>query len=325
MYKIFAAIFIILVLFLILNYCRKKQIIERVSHMPMPEKCKLLNQLSKPFGFCYDARQDVFSTRIDAWQKTFGYGRLYDMAASSMNMILDTEPIYFNYRHRTWLIQFWKGQYGITTGAEIGVYHADSVIAPMLRDQTIFQAVPEEEMLPLRIQLSSRRHPLFYFFKDHWWLTGFCIGKWCPPSHLEAKYAVTFPDMEMCDSFLASLTKIGYTWNELQLEGTTVYFTFSTPRTPDSSSSPKWWQQYVLWKDRLFCWFYQKLTSPFSCTADKLLYLYYYLPYAFRRTVCPRTFKKHTFLEKTYNNKTKCHSFRNCSSDDSSTDYRRTR
>lgn len=293
MYIAFPIILFIFILFLILNYYRKKRIICRVSHMSRCDKSQLLCEFSEPFGFYYNARQDVFSTRTDAWQKTFGYGRLYDQAAPSMNMIFDTEPVYFNYHKRTWLIQFWKGQYGITTGAEVGIYHADSMIPPLLRGQTIFHAASEDEMLPLRLRLSSHGQPLFCFAQKHWWLTGFDIGKWNSPSNLEAEYTITFPDIEMCDSFIASLIALGYTWNELQVEGTTVCFTFSTPRTPDSCTSPGWWRKYVLWKDRLFCRIYQKLTSPFSCTADKLLYLYYYLPYAFRRTICPRSFKKH--------------------------------
>lgn len=300
MYKILSIILIILILFLILNHCRKKRIICRVSQMSMFEKEELLNQLAEPFGFCYDAGQDVFSSRTDAWQKNFGYGRIYDLAAPSMNMVLDTEPVYFNYRKKTWLFQFWKGQYGITTGAEMGIYRADSIIPPMLRGQTLFQAADEEEMLPLRIRLYSHGRQLFCFTKKHWWLTGFSIGTLHSPSRLKAEYTIAFPDMEMCGSFLKSITALGYSWEELQVEETTVRFTFSVPKTPESSPSPGWRLRYILWKDRLFCKIYQKVTSPFSCTADKLLYLYYYLPYAFRRTVCPRPFKKQRFFKKTH-------------------------
>lgn len=299
MYIIFPIIFIILILFLILNYCRKKRIICRVSDMPEAEKCELINHLAKPFGFCYDAAQDVFSSRTDAWQRNFGYGRIYDLAAPSMNMVLDTEAVYFNYRKKTWLIQFWKGQYGITTGAEAGIYHADSIIPPMLRGQTMFQAADEEEMLPLRIRLYSHRRQFFCFTKRHWWLTGFCIGTWHCPYHLKAEYTIVFPNMEMCNSFLKSLTELGYSWEELQIEENTVRFTLSAPKASDASSFA-WRQRYALWKDRLFCKIYQKVTSPFSCTRDKLLYLYYYLPYAFRRTICPRTFQKHTFFQHTH-------------------------
>ena len=298
MYKILSVIFIILLFFLILNYWRKRRIICRVSQMSAYEKQELLNQLAEPFGFCYDADQDVFSSRTDAWQKNFGYGRIYDLAAPSMNMVLDTEPVYFNYQKKTWLIQFWKGQYGITTGAEVGIYHADSVIPPMLRGQTLFQAASEEEMLPLRIRLYSHSRRLFCFTRKHWWLTGFCIGTLHAPARLTAEYTIAFPDMEMCGSFLTGMTGLGYSWEELQVEETTVRFTLSVPKTPDSSPSPQWRRRYILWKDRLFCKIYQKVTSPFSCTADKLLYLYYYLPCAFRRTVCPRTFKKHGLFQK---------------------------
>lgn len=105
--------------------------------------------------------------------------------------------------------------------------------------------------------------------------------------------------MEMCNSFLKSLTELGYSWEELQIEETTVRFTLSAPKASDASSFA-WRQRYALWKDRLFCKIYQKVTSPFSCTRDKLLYLYYYLPYAFRRTICPRTFQKHTFFQHTH-------------------------
>ena len=153
MYKLLSIFILIAILFLILNHCRKRKIICRVRCMSLAEKCRLLNELAKPFGFCYDYRQDLFSTRTDAWQKDFGYGKLYDLAAPSMNMVLDTEPVYFNYQKKTWLIQFWKGQYGITAGAEMGIYHADTVIPPVLRGQTIFQAAEENEMLPMRIRL----------------------------------------------------------------------------------------------------------------------------------------------------------------------------
>lgn len=297
MYELFFILFIFLILLCILNYCRKKRIIHRVSNMSLAEKCELLNQLAEPFGFCYDLEQDIFSTRTDAWQKSFGYGKLYDLAAPSMNMVLDTEPVYFNYQKKTWLIQFWKGQYGITAGAEAGIYHADSIMPPMLRGQTLFHAAEDTEMLPMRIRLLSRDEQLFCFARLHWWLTGFLIGTWISPADLTAEYTITFPDSEMCGSFLTSLTELGYRWYEIQLEGNTLRFMFSSPKSP---ADPDWRRSYALLIDRLFCKIYRKLTSPFSATADRLLYLYYYLPYAFRKTICPRTFQKHVRKKSTF-------------------------
>ena len=51
----------------------------------------------------------------------YAYG--YDAAALAMNAIIDCEPIFFDYAGKTWLIELWKGQYGLETGCEIGVYN----------------------------------------------------------------------------------------------------------------------------------------------------------------------------------------------------------
>lgn len=74
-------------------------------------------------GFDYDSKKDAFYSTKDAWQKNFGYCHLYDVLAPEFRMIIDTEPIRFNYNNKNWLIAFWKGQYGIVTGAEIGIYN----------------------------------------------------------------------------------------------------------------------------------------------------------------------------------------------------------
>lgn len=293
MYILFPSVLLILILFFLINQHRKKKIICRVSGMSCYEKCCLLNLLAEPFGFCYDTGQDIFTTRTDAWQKSFGYGSIYDRAALSMNMIFDTEPVYFNYQKKTWLIQFWKGQYGINTGAEAGVYHADTTVPPALRGQTLFHAAEETEMLPIRIQLSSNGHRLFCYAARHWWLTGFVMGWWCDPSDLTAEITITFPDLEMRDSFLRSLTALGYQSRDFYAEDTTVRILFSEPKSCAAPSGTGWRKRYTLWKTRVFCKLFTKITSPFCCTVDRLLYLYYYLPFAFRRTICLRTYKKH--------------------------------
>ena len=62
--------------------------------MCMDEKCRLLKDLIEPFGYSYVLPQDIFTSRIDAWQRQFGYCRLYDEAAPHVNMILDCLPVY---------------------------------------------------------------------------------------------------------------------------------------------------------------------------------------------------------------------------------------
>lgn len=292
MYLLFPIIFLIMILFFFINHARKKRILCKLCSMSCCEKYELLNRLIKPFGFCYDQEEDIFSSRPDAWQKMFGYGAVYDKAALPMNMIFDTEPIYFNYGKKTWLIQLWKGQYGINTGAEIGIYHAEGTIAPMLRRQTIFTAVEEQEMLPLEIRLFFGNELLFTTTRTHWWLTGFCMGFWAPPSSLRAQIKITFPDSEMCDSFLRALTDLGYRPEEFCHDCSTVYLHFTRPKSICANLLwlNNWREKLALWRTKMLCILFLKLTAPFHCTVDRILYLYYYLPSVFRRIICLRSF-----------------------------------
>jgi hypothetical protein len=59
---------------------------------------------------------------MDALQRNFGYAYGYDFAALGMSFILDCEPIFFDYDGKHWMIELWKGQYGLESGCEIGVY-----------------------------------------------------------------------------------------------------------------------------------------------------------------------------------------------------------
>lgn len=249
------------------------------------EKTALLNGLMWPLGFFYDTCQDVISSTIDSWQREFGYQSLYDCAAPRFNMVFDCEPVYFDYDGRTWLIEFWKGQYGINTGAEIGVYHADTVLLPSQYAGTLFQSAFNEEMLPLSMELLLSGETLFTLERQHWWLTGFSMGKYCEPDMLEMKASLTFPDHEMMEGFLEGLTRAGYEKNDICVCGHTVSFAFSRPHTDNYTVLSCLHSRLSQWENRTFCRMFQRITRPFTCTSDRLLYLYYFLPFAFHHTL----------------------------------------
>ena len=73
-------------------------------------------------GFEYDPAQDIIYSRMDPLQRSFGYAYGYDVAALAMSADIDCEPIFFDYDGKHWMIELWKGQYGLETGCEIGVY-----------------------------------------------------------------------------------------------------------------------------------------------------------------------------------------------------------
>ena len=131
---------------------------QETDHLPhlrlsVPEKGYRLNCLLAPFGFEYQISQDIFVTRLDAWQRDYGYRSLYDRASPLLGMAFDCEPVYFDYQGKTWLLEFWKGQYGINTGAEIGIYRADTLLSPAQRPYTLFHTVPDEELPVFELEL----------------------------------------------------------------------------------------------------------------------------------------------------------------------------
>ncbi len=83
----------------------------------------------------------------------------------------------------TWLIELWKGQYGINTGCELGIYYADEIISPDKYSSTLFHSAKTEDMLEVSLHLNkldSKNHSRYIRLGDmqkkHWWLTIFKMG-----------------------------------------------------------------------------------------------------------------------------------------------------
>lgn len=303
MYLTFGIIFFILLFFFFCNFWRKKSIIKKLCCMSSDEKEILLSSLTIPFGFHYCDFQQVFSSTVDAWQKEFGYCTIFDKAALGFHIVFDYYPIYFVYQGKTWLIEIWKGQYGITTGAEIGIYHADRILHKHELDKACFQAASQEEMLYISYDFydisSSSKNQQFYqeellarMSKRHWWLTSFCMGRFSNPAYLSMHITINFPDCTMRDAFLQGLNDSGYNTHAVSIACNRVAFWF---HQAPHASKPSWFRRlrirFAQWMNCFWCRVYLWITKPFCNTIDKLLYLYFYLPFAFRRILLPRKFK----------------------------------
>lgn len=246
------------------------------------EKIRLLDELAMPFGFSYLCQEDILTSTQNAWQRQFGYCSLFDQSASRFHMIFDCEPIYFSYDNQTWLIEFWKGQYGINTGAEIGIYQADAQVSPDNYSKILFHSISDNELLPLSMELFYQGKRLFSVTEEHWWLTGFCMGRYTRPEELVLNCSLTFPNHCMMQSFVSGMLQAGYKSCDLNICSLTVSFCFSSPKTkqPAACRLRIWWSSL---QNRLSCLIYCIITRSCGCTLDRILYLYYYLPAAFRR------------------------------------------
>lgn len=290
MYLFFALFFLILLFFVCLNFWRRKKIIKKICTMCMKEKCHLLDELIKPFGYSYVLSQDIFTSRIDAWQRKFGYCSLFDEAASRFSMVLDCLPIYFPYQNRTWMIEFWKGQYGINTGCEIGVYHADRILTDDELAQTLFQCADDENMLKMSLTLFKDSGEIASLCEKHWWLTAFSMGSFSNPNNLSLRASIVFPSGKMAAAFANGLMRAGYQPEDIQHCCNTVTFIFSDSVQPRDILK-RLQRRIAQWINHFWCRVYLFVTRPFHLSIDRILYLYYYLPFAFRKMLHIKKYK----------------------------------
>lgn len=178
-------------------------------------------------GFKYDPYQNLFYSTKYAWQKSLGYTRFYDIMAPFGRMNLDTLPITFSYQDKNYLIVFWKGQYGIVTGAEIGIY---GTFEQNITRKTIYQPITDEEMLLMQFTLYKNGKELLRIKNKHWWLAAFKLGLFSKPKELTMDLSITFPNKEMLSSFLDGFCKHGYTYRDYKVIDTTFYFVYQKPK-----------------------------------------------------------------------------------------------
>lgn len=314
MYIFFSIFFIFVLLCFFLNHRRKVCIIKKVCSIPQTEKYQMLNELIKPLGYQYHPCQDIFISTLDAWQREFGYTHSYDCFAPFFNMVFDSEPVYFNYEGRTWLIELWKGQYGINTGAEIGIYCADKIVPPNKRNRELFHTISDEDMpifsMNLIRNVKREEQDIANISMEHWWLAAFRMGCFSKPCNLCTDFCITFLDCDMMHAFANALIRLGYDACSLHICGLRICFSFRTPKTPvPCGFLTRPVRCVAQWKNRIFCRLYLYVTRPFCCTSDRLLYLYFYLPFIFRRCLRLRRCRKYSHSKR--KNKNRCR--RHCS------------
>ena len=231
-----------------------------------------LDKAIETAGYSYDAKQDIFYSNMDAWQRNLGYCQLYDEAAAPLGMIIDCEPIYFEYGGKRWLIEFWKGQYDLTLGCEIGIYTTTEpdLYIPGVFEGPFYKCASNEDRLKMSYSLKKNDKVLFTRKDKHWWLTGFKLGEFSEPSELKMNLSITLKDLTMRNSFIKGLKDAGYSDNEIVKNGTTVTLKFEKTHTPQPFTRIKETDWIIQRKNELLCEKYQDITSPYDTFPDKI-------------------------------------------------------
>ena len=178
------------------------------------------------FGYLYDPAGKYFYTADDPWQRNIGYNSIFDTTAPITFIDFDTVRLRFPYGDKDWMIQLWKGQYGlIFYGAEVGVY-----TKPKDRTLMHYDCATDEEMLRMSMVFNEYKggkwqqrftRPYGYY----WWCTGFVPGnKMGDFSVLKLDMRITAKDYEMLRGIKDALEQNNISYS---ISGLDLYFTFS--------------------------------------------------------------------------------------------------
>ena len=148
------------------------------------------------------------------------------------------------------------------------------------------------------------RCPCSFFIKaDHCFASDRPTGGWrasvrdffAYPQDLSLRISITFLDREMADSFTDALIAKGYCPYDIELCSASVAFTFGIPH----SFQPRCKRPFVTCMaqrvNRIYCRIFNKITRPFADCYEQILYLYFYLPFAFRRLLRMKRHKTQKF------------------------------
>ena len=244
----------------------------REDHGEREQGDETLYEVIGDAGYAYDSMQDVFYSILDPWQRKMGYCRLYDEASAPLNMIIDCEPIYFEYGGKRWLIEFWKGQYAMSAGSEIGVYTTDGpdLNIPGVFNGTFYNCAGNEDLLYMSYSLVRNGELLFRRKAKHWWLTGFKLGEFAEPSELTMYLSIALKNASMRDAFIRGLNQAGYSENEILVDGNIVSLVFGETRTPQPLSRIPETDWIIQRKNELLCAKYREITGQYDKFPDKL-------------------------------------------------------
>lgn len=170
-----------------------------------------IGPLINALGYNYDAKEGVFYTELDSWQRSGNYIKHYDAVAPLGNMTFLTTKVDFDYAGKNWRLQFWKGQYGPFGGAEIGVYYK----TPGQTDELYFCADDDHLMYMTYdcylTEQDYRSGNKFFTrgWQKHWWLTGFKVANVTPTDMVMSARIRTF-DSTMRDAMEKGLVNAGF-------------------------------------------------------------------------------------------------------------------
>lgn len=209
-------------------------------------------------SYQYSYIDDYYYTNDkEAWQYNFGFGKIYDIASPYLLLEYDYIRVFFIYEDKDWMLQMWKGQYGlIFYGGEVGIYnrpHADDG----LPEWTFFNCPAEEDWLGMEMTLWHEQldgtwvREFTREYDKYWWCTGFKNGHLRqvePADELRLTGRITFKSEEMAAlvadgleacGFGKSTSKDNVKTDTIFTEGSDIYYSWQNISEAESTMAIK--------------------------------------------------------------------------------------
>ena len=205
-------------------------------------------------SYQYSYIDDYYYTNDkDAWQYNFGFGKIYDFVSPYILLEYDYIRVFFTYEDKDWMLQMWKGQYGLVFyGGEIGIYnreHSDKGI----NEWTFFNCPAEEDWLNMEMTLwheeldGTWNREFTREYDKYWWCTGFKNGHLRqeePADELRLTGRITFKDEEMTKLVADGLAECGLVRansknamgvDSIYVDGTDIHFSWQNVSEAEST------------------------------------------------------------------------------------------
>lgn len=192
-------------------------------------------------GFAFDAKNNVFYATGQGWQRTMGYTELYDRFAPVGFMPIETIRIKFNYDNKQWMVQLWKGFYGLVlAGCETGFYNRPGDTP---EDYDTYNVVSEDYYQEISCEF---HYALSSFSRTSktWWLTGFSPAVQISPSttipRMRVENTIRFTDKGLMNAFIQGLEDVDHIFQTY--DGKTRSFNFTKGKNYTVSGYTVWFE-----------------------------------------------------------------------------------
>ena len=205
-------------------------------------------------GYAYDMNAGVFYATGEGFQREFGYAEIYDRVAVVGTMPLDTTRVFFNYEGKDWMVQFWKGFYGLVfAGCEIGIYNRPEGMSDEL---TAYNVVTLDYYQDFTIEsfynnsdkstLFHKAEPDFTRSTRTWWFTAFEPSINVSPAtnipKMKFKCTMTFNDLGLMKAFVGGMKNVDNIFANYTGKARSFYFVEGQNLRVDESKKQVWFE-----------------------------------------------------------------------------------